>query len=105
MIPTSTTLEDIIGLFGDLIGVITPIVVSLALLYFFWGLAEYIRKSDSEEVKSEGKTRMLWGVIAIAVMVSIFGIITLMSSTLGFTPGGAVEPPFIDTFDIVAPIP
>ena len=38
---------------------------------------------------------MLWGIIAIAVMVSIFGIIAWLQSTLGVQTGSVILPPTI----------
>ena len=64
-----------------------PIAFSLCLLYFFWGVAQYIRAgAGSEKAAEEGRNRMVYGVIALFVVFSIWGIINLISSELSL-PG------------------
>jgi len=76
----------------NLIRLLIPIVVSLALLYFFWGLAQFISKSGGEAGIEEGKRKMIWGIIALFVMLSVWGIISLISNTfLGGSNFGAFD--------------
>ena len=75
-------IQTLIGVIADIVRLLIPIVVALALLYFFWGLAQFILKSgEGEAAVEEGKKKMIWGIVALFVMVSIWGIITLISST------------------------
>lgn len=60
----------------------TPIVTGLAILAFFWGLAIYLFNAGNEKKKKEGRNIMIWGVIALFVMFSIFGIIAVLQQTL-----------------------
>ena len=75
--------EGIIQGIGRLIRILIPIVAGLALLYFFWGLAKFILHSDSDEARAEGKKVMMWGIVALFVLVSIWGIIQYMRSEVG----------------------
>lgn len=75
------TLDSILDVIAGLITTATPIVVALALLYFFWGLANYILNSGNEEKKKEGKSIMIWGILALFIMVSVWGIINVIQST------------------------
>ena len=68
---------------GNLISQATPIVVALALLAFFWGLVTYIFGSSNDEKRKKGIHIMVWGIIALFVMLSVFGIINALQSTLG----------------------
>lgn len=68
------TLEN----FLQVINVLLPIVIALALLYFFWGLAQFILASGNEDAKETGKRIMLWGVIAFFVMVSVWGLVNFL---------------------------
>lgn len=83
--------EDTQGLitsFGGLVSLLIPIVAGLALLYFFWGLAKFILRAGDETAREEGKQIMMWGIIALFVMVSIWGIVEFIASDLGV--GGEV---------------
>ena len=76
----STFLNGIIGLF-----------VTLAIVVFFWGLIKYLWSMSAEDAH-EGLKIMFWGVIAIFVMVSIWGIIRLLQSTFQVTSVDPIIP-------------
>ena len=66
--------------------IIAPIILLLfvlSLAMFFWGVADYIRGSGSEEVRKVGRDHMLWGLIGIFIMVSAWAIIGILLSTVG----------------------
>ncbi len=78
-------------LFNGLIG----FFITFAIVVFFWGMIQYLWKVDEE--KSKGLQTMMWGVIAIFVMVSIWGIIRLLQNTFGVGGGGAITPGTVPT--------
>lgn len=78
-------LFNIIDILGGLLNALAPVVVALALVYFFWGLAQYILNSANEEKKKEGRNIMIWGVLALFIMVSVWGIINVMRDTFQLT--------------------
>jgi len=78
--------------FGEIVGILIPILIALAFLVFVWGLITFILSSGDEAAKDEGKRRMIWGVIALFVIVSIWGIIGLLQ-TITSTDGGAATYP------------
>lgn len=81
---TSTT--RLVDRIGDLIEDLIPIVIAIALLVFFWGLAKFIIKAgDETEVKS-GRRLMMWGTVALFVIITIWGLIEFIGQELGVTP-------------------
>lgn len=67
-------------------------IMALALVFFLWGVAIFILNAGNEEKRSEGRQKMFWGIIALAVMIAIWGIVRLLASV--FLPfGGAPLPP------------
>lgn len=69
--------------------IINPLIfllMALASMQFIWGLLKYVKDSDNEEVRSEGKKHMLYGLVGLAIMLSVFGIINLIAVTIGVTP-------------------
>lgn len=91
----SAQLDGVKGLIeavGKLINPLIAILVGLALLGFFWGLARFIfRVGGDEKAVEEGKRIMIWGLIAIFVMVSVWGIIKFIQVAL--IPGGSLISP------------
>lgn len=75
-------LRDIVVIFGDIIDLLLPIVFALAILAFFYGIFLYVW-GQSGESKVQGKNVMIWALVAIFVMASLFGIIQLAQGTLG----------------------
>lgn len=73
---------------GGWIDTLVPIVMTLALLYFFYGLAKYIMNAGDEAKAKEGKSIMIYGIIALFVMVSVWGVVYLLQGTLE-VPGDA----------------
>lgn len=62
-----------------------PLLFAAALLVFLYGMFKFfILGGGDEGSRSEGRQLMLWAIIAFVVMVSIFGIVNLISSGLGF---------------------
>ncbi len=75
---------DLITAVGGLVSRLTLIAAGVALLVFLWGLAKFIFKSGGDEKShEEGIAIMKWGIVALFVMVSVWGIVNFMQSTLG----------------------
>ena len=91
------TLDNVVGTVGGIIGALTPIVVALALLFFFWGLAKYILNAGDEAAKTEGRMIMIWGIIALFVMVSVWGLVQVLQQTFlgGTSTGETITPPSV----------
>jgi len=83
---TPSNLTTLISFVGDTINRLIPVVIALAVLFFFWGLAKYILSSGKSH--KQGRQIMTAGLIGLFVMVSIWGLIRLMQNTLGVS--GAV---------------
>lgn len=68
---------------GKLISRLITIAAGLALLAFFWGLAMFIfRVGGDEKAVDKGKVLMKWGLIALFVLVSVWGIIRFFQGEL-----------------------
>lgn len=86
-------LQTVLGTIGTLIGTATPIVVALALVYFFWGLGNFILGSSESEKRKEAIAIMIYGIIALFVMVSVWGIVNVLQSTFGITGSQDIRAP------------
>ena len=86
-------LQTLIIRIRDTINLLIPVLVGVAVLYFFWGLIQFLRASGDEKAAAAGKSHMIYGVIAIAVMLSLYGIIAFLQGTLGIDPGANITIP------------
>jgi hypothetical protein len=74
------TLGTIITKIQDLLGAILPILISLGVIYFIWGVIQFI-KADGEEDRQKGKDRMLYGIIGFAVVLGVWGLVDILVRT------------------------
>lgn len=80
---------DIQGFIND---ILIPLVFGVALLVFLYGVFKYfIASTDNPEAKQEGKKYMIYAIIGFVVMVSIWGIVNLLSSII--PQSGPPDPP------------
>jgi len=87
MIVSAKNLNETRELIGSARGIVSALITlvgAIALLAFFWGLARFIfRVGGDEKAVSEGKTIMKWGLVALFVMISVWGIIQFFQQELG----------------------
>lgn len=72
----------------DFIKPITVVILALAVVYFLWNIFNIIRASKSGEEFADLKNKALWGIIAIFVMVSMWGLVSILVNTLA--PGAGI---------------
>jgi hypothetical protein len=73
----------IIGLINN---VAVPVVFALAFIVFIWGVFQvFILGGTNEEAKEKGRALMLWGLIGFFVMVSVWGLVRILTGTVGLT--------------------
>jgi len=75
---------ELIQIFINLATSLMPVLGGIALLVFFWGLVKFIAKSGDEKTHQEGRNLMVWGLIALFVMISFLGIVYFFYDDLGF---------------------
>ena len=90
---TLASLCSILTFFKAVVSNLIPIFFGLALVYFFWGVAMYVRNAGDPKKASDGKTIMIHGAIAIAVMASIFGIALALENLFGIDTGASITLP------------
>lgn len=74
------TFAELVGVFINLINKIIPVVIALALLTFFYGILKFILSLSSND-KSDAKKAMFLGVVALFVMVSVWGLVNVVTQT------------------------
>jgi hypothetical protein len=80
---------------GELVAQLIPIVIAIGLLSFIWGLVQFIMSLGDEDSKEVGKRRMVWGIITLFVIVSVWGIVNLLNEITGIQMGGTIEIPTV----------
>lgn len=81
------TLHELADMFITFINAGIGVALVAGIVIYFYGVATNIHKAASGEVNTL-RTHLLWGLIALFVMFSIWGIIALLRNTL-FSGGGS----------------
>ena len=74
--------DDVLGVIStikSIFSAVIPLIISLAIIYFIWSTAQYILKEG--EAKNEAKMHMIWGIIILFVMISVWGLVGILTST------------------------
>ena len=65
--------------------VFVPVIFAIAFIVFVWGAFQtFIIGAGSEDVKEKGKNLMLWGLIGFFVMVSVWGLVNILTGSVSF---------------------
>ncbi len=86
-------LVETVGLFKSLVNTLNSVMPVLAVLVFAMGVVWYVwKKMTGGEVDNK---ILLWGVIALAILFSLSGIIKLMQNIIGATGNSTLDAPVV----------
>lgn len=80
----SSSFDEFIGNVDNMI--INPLIgllFALAIVYFLYGVFEFLSNQANEEKKTTGKSHMMWGIIGITIMMGVWTILSIVLNTLG----------------------
>ena len=67
----------------NIIAPLVQFIFALAVIVFIWGLFGFFKSGDDVAAREQGKMHILWGTVGIAIMVSVYGIIRFVASSVG----------------------
>jgi len=73
--------EAFTGTIIQIVNMVIPIFVTLALIGFLWGMAQTILHADSPDARKQGRNIAVYGIIALFVMLSLWGILRAAQNT------------------------
>ena len=63
---------------------IVPVLFALGITLFVWGVVNFFIIGAGEEAKrTQGKQFIIWGIIAFAVLTSVWGIVRIFGNSVG----------------------
>lgn len=78
---SGTIIQRIVDL---IINPLLLVLMALAFLLFVYGLVEFLWNLNEGGENSEGKRHMVWGIVGLLIMISVYGIVALIDNTFGF---------------------
>jgi hypothetical protein len=88
------TLFGVLCIIGTFMGAVVPVLIALGVIYFVWGVVSYVIASD-EEAKKAGRDRMIFGIIGLAVIIGMWGLVNILGNTFGTNANNQVNFPTI----------
>lgn len=76
------TIQGLLCKFAEILNAIIPVLVALGVVYFVWGVVQFVISSD-EEAKTAGRNRIVFGVIGLAVIIGVWGLVNILRNTFG----------------------
>ncbi len=89
-------LSGVIETLTNLANSIYGLILTLIIIAFAWGVLKFVFQSGDDQKK--GKDMMIWSIIAITVLFSIWGIVNLFTNTFGIE-NNEIEPPSLPTIN------
>jgi predicted PurR-regulated permease PerM len=64
----------------SILNAVIPIIIALAVVYILWGIVQsFVRGSEDE--RKAGHMKILYGIIALFIMISIWGLVNILVNT------------------------
>ncbi|MCK5589181.1 MAG: hypothetical protein KAI16_02625 [Candidatus Pacebacteria bacterium] len=82
----ATDLSSFLGTISGLFGNIYALLLTAAVLAFMYGLLMFIFKPGEGDKGKKHKDVMIWAIVALFLMVSVWGIVRMLQNTF-FTSG------------------
>ena len=73
--------------------ILNPIIAlmfGVSVVIFIYGIVKFLTTDagDAGSTRIEARNSMMWGIIGMVIMFSVYGIIKLILDTFGVTPTG-----------------
>lgn len=63
----------------------TVLLFAAAFFFFLWGVFQFVRAAGDEEARKAGRDHIIYGVIGLAVMASVYGLVNFLTGTAQLT--------------------
>lgn len=68
--------------------ILNPLILlafGLSFVYFLYGLVKFLSLEAGDKSRKESQNAMLWGLLGMVIMFSVYGIIHFILATFGVT--------------------
>lgn len=76
-------LTTLIAQIKNILKLVIPLLVTVAIIFFFVELIRYIRSENDAEKKKEALKGIFMSLLAIFIMLAFMGLISLLNNALG----------------------
>lgn len=91
----ATDAKSLISVVTGILNALIPLFMIIATVVFLWGVIRYITAAGDEEKVKEARNFIIYGLIGLFVMVSVWGLVGVLVSTFGVGGSSGVGTPTI----------
>lgn len=89
-----TDVFQVINTLNQVLKAVIPFLIGIAVIIFLIGVIKYITAGDDPEKVTAGRNMMIYGIIGLFVMVSVWGLVFILQGTFdlrGDAPTGDID--------------
>jgi len=94
--PNPVAVDSLLTATLDIVKDVVQIVLILAVVIFGWGIIRLIAASGDPSKIKEAKAIIMWGVIGITLLASLYGTMKFIRDYIGIPEETAIHPPKFD---------
>jgi fumarate reductase subunit D len=76
--------EFVVGIIGIFNNSVIPVIFGLVFVFLLYGILKYIISAGDEKKVEEAKKTVFYGIIAIFIMLSFWGLVSIITSSFSF---------------------
>lgn len=88
----ATNVGSLASWMSQAFNVATSLLIGAAIVFFLYNVFGFVTAGGDEEGKSEKRKGIIQGLIGIAIMMGVYGLVNFFLSSAGLTAGGAALP-------------
>lgn len=88
--------QDILRMFGTVFNRAMPLFIGIALVVFMYGVVSFILAAGNPAKREIGRSFMIWGIFALFLMVSTWGIVAVFQGIFQTTDTDPMDFPIVD---------
>ena len=85
-IARAENVTNALSLKDKLIGILdlaVQVLIAAAVVLFLYGVVKYIASGEDETKRKEAKNYIIYGIVGLFVMVSVWGLVGILTGTFG----------------------
>ncbi len=67
------------------------LVFGVATVYFVYGVVKFLSSDVADKARIDARNSILWGIVGMAVMFSVFGLINFVLNSLPYDAGQQIN--------------
>lgn len=84
IVATQTSATQTIAGLTNIVNAVVPFLLAIAVVVFIYGVIKYVIVQDAES-KVSARSYIIWGIVGIAVILSVFGLAKLLQNSFGIS--------------------